>query len=440
MNGQLVGRWAVDRGTHRFSYDKTWLDNPKRRALSLSLPITPTLEVTGEVVANYFDNLLPDNDKIRARLARRYKTKKQDVFTLLEAIGRDCVGAVQLLPEGEQPLGWDQIDGEPLNEAKVAEILRATPSEDVLGQRNNDALFRISLAGAQEKTALLCMRQKWYRPKSATPTTHILKLPLGIAGGIRRFDLADSVENEWLCARILHHMGLPVAESEILTFEDQKVLSVRRFDRSWQHHQDGRDWIARLPQEDFCQALGVPPTKKYEQDGGPGMAACLRLLEGSSDSGDRETFAVTQLAFWLLCATDGHAKNFSIFLEAGDSYITTPIYDVLSAFPYIGMKANQLHWREAEMAMALRSKNAHYHVHGIHARHWKALAETCGGNVVWNHMLRLVEGVDAILEDVSKELPAGFPEKTWGSISRGTKKQAATFRNGLKAQPTSPRP
>ncbi|RZA16230.1 MAG: type II toxin-antitoxin system HipA family toxin, partial [Proteobacteria bacterium] len=202
MNGQHVGRWVVDRGTHRFLYDEAWLENPKRRALSLSLPITPTLEVKGQVVANYFDNLLPDNDKIRARLARRYSTKKQDVFSLLEAIGRDCVGAVQLLPEGEQPVGWDRIDGEPLNDAKVAEILRATPSEDILGQRNKDALFRISLAGAQEKTALLYTRKKWYRPKGATPTTHILKLPLGIAGGARRFDLADSVENEWLCSRI----------------------------------------------------------------------------------------------------------------------------------------------------------------------------------------------------------------------------------------------
>ena len=439
MNGQLVGRWAVDRGTHRFTYDKSWLDNPKRRALSLSLPITPTLEVKGEVVANYFDNLLPDNDKIRARLARRYSTKKQDVFSLLQAIGRDCVGAVQLLPEGEAPIGWDQIDGEPLNEAKVAEILRATPSEAVLGQRNTDALFRISLAGAQEKTALLYKRKKWYRPKGATPTTHILKLPLGIAGGARRFDLADSVENEWLCSRILHHMGLPVAESEIVTFEDQKALSVRRFDRSWQQHDNGKEWIARLPQEDFCQALGVPPSKKYEQDGGPGMAACLRLLEGSSDASDRETFAVTQLAFWLLSATDGHAKNFSIFLEAGDSYITTPIYDVLSASPYIGTKANQLHWREAEMAMALRSKNAHYRVNDIHARHWKALAQQCGGHVVWDRMVRLVEDMEAVLENVCMEMPASFPEKTWASICSGTKKQATIFKNGLKALPTSPR-
>ena len=433
MNGQLVGHWTVSRGAHRFSYDEAWLASPKRRVLSLSLPITATREVSGAVVAHYFDNLLPDSDKIRERIARRYRTKAADAFALLEAIGRDCVGAVQLLPDGAVPIGWDRIEGEALTEAKVAEILRATPSDDVLGQRGDDALFRISLAGAQEKTALLYTRKKWHRPTGATPTTHILKLPLGLVGGSRRVDLGDSVENEWLCSRIVRHLGLPVAEAEVAAFEDQKALVVQRFDRAWQKDKDGSEWIARLPQEDFCQALGVAPSRKYEKDGGPGMADCIRLLEGSSDSTDRGSFAVTQFVFWLLGATDGHAKNFSIFLEAGDRFITTPIYDVLSVFPYVGDKANQIRWRKAELAMALRGRNAHYALHTVQARHWHALALQCGGARVWERMVRLTQGLDAALARVHAELPTDFPEPTWEAIFKGIHHQVAAFRNGLPA-------
>jgi HipA-like C-terminal domain len=225
-------------------------------------------------------------------------------------------------------------------------------------------------------------------------------------------DLGDSVENEWLCAQILYHLGVPVARTEMWRFEDHKALVVTRFDRSWQEHKNGRKWIARLPQEDFCQALGYPPGKKYEKDGGPGIAKCMRLLAGSEDDGDRESFAITQLTFWLMAATDGHAKNYSIFLQPADTYITTPLYDVLSIFPYIGEGPNQFRWRKAELAFALRSKNVHYDLHGIQARHWYGLATQYGGAHVWERMLRHVERVELALERVEKDLPKEFPERT----------------------------
>lgn len=437
MNGELVGNWRVDRGSHRLSYDRSWLASPRRRSLSLSLPITSALEIRGPVVANYFDNLLPDNERIRERISRRYRTKSLEAFELLQAVGRDCVGAVQLLPEGAEPQGWDQIQSEPMSEHQIAELLRATPSEAVLGQsglaaNHHDDLFRISLAGAQEKTALLFTANKrWHRPLGATPTTHILKLPLGQVGGSRRVNLADSVENEWLCAQILYYLQIPVAPTEMWRFEDQKALVVTRFDRARQLGDRGQPWIARLPQEDFCQALGYPPGKKYEKDGGPGIAECLRLLAGSANPGDRSSFALTQLAFWLMGASDGHAKNHSIFLERGDTYISTPLYDVLSIFPYTGNSPNQFRRRSTGPAMALRSKNVHWHFDDIQARHWHALATKAGGPTLWQAMVQLAERVEPALDQISRSLPEDFPARTWTAISQGMRGQAGRFLGGL---------
>jgi serine/threonine-protein kinase HipA len=433
MNGELVAHWAVARGgTHTLTYTPEWLRSSKVRSLSLSLPITPSREVRGPAVAHYFENLLPDNDRIRERLSRRFKTRDTEAFSLLQAIGRDCVGAVQLLPDGAEPKGWGRIAAEPLNDAQLGALIDAVPADTALGlQAGDDDLFRISLAGAQEKTALTRVGRRWCRPHGATPTTHIVKLPLGLVGGSRRVDLSDSVENEWLCAQLLAALGLPVARAEMAEFDGRKVLVVERFDREWM---DGKRWIARLPQEDFCQALGQPPAKKYERDGGPGMRSCLGLLAGSSDAeGDRTLFQLAQLAFWLLAATDGHAKNFSIFLSKGDSYTMTPLYDVISVWPYLGEASNQIHWKRASLAMALRSKNVHYALHGIEARHWHTLATKHGGPPVWQAMQTLVARVESAIDAVQPELPRGFPVRTWEPIVQGMRAQARRFAAGSAA-------
>jgi serine/threonine-protein kinase HipA len=427
MNGELVGAWTVMRGAHSFVYAQTWTESPKARSLSLSLPITPTREIRGEVVGHFFENLLPDNRTIRDRLARKFRTANTEAFTLLEAIGRDCVGAVQLLPEGAAPKDWNKIRSTPLPDAEVEGLL-----QNLLrgGGGEDEEAFRISLAGAQEKLALLRYKGRWCVPHGATPTTHILKLPLGVVGGSRRIDLADSVENEWLCAQIVSELGLPVATTEMATFGDQKVLVVERFDREWV---DGQKWIARLPQEDFCQALGFSPDRKYENDRGPGMKACLDILQGSADAEtDRLAFQLAQLSFWLLAACDGHAKNFSIFRRPGDSYVLTPFYDIISYWPYIGGEAHRLDLREARMAMALRSKNAHYGVNTIQARHWHALALKNGGPGVWEAMLSLVERVESALSAVERRLPDEFPPAVWESVAAGMRSQRAAFLAGLQ--------
>lgn len=425
MNGEWVGTWEVNRGTHRFVYAASWPGSEKSRPLSLSLPLTRTLEIKGEVVANYFDNLLPDNDRIRERIARRFNTKTLDAFALLEAIGRDCVGAVQLLPVGTTPEGWNRVECQPLTDADVAQALRAVPTDPHMRLADEVPPFRISLAGAQEKTAFTRVNGQWCRPLGATPSTHIFKLPLGLIANTSRVDMFDSVDNEWLCARIIDALGLPMAHAEMATFEDQRALIVERFDREWMD--DGR-WIARLPQEDFCQALGQPPWRKYESDGGPSIAAGLALLAGSADAvTDRTAFQLAQLAFWLMAAPDGHAKNFSVFLRQGNAYDMTPLYDVLSVWPYVGKGRGQLHVRDVRLAMALRSKNAHYGIDGIRARHWHDQAMKNGGPAVWQSMLYLVEQLTPALDAVQAQLPATFPDRIWTPIAEGMRSQAKKF-------------
>ncbi|MCK7499861.1 MAG: HipA domain-containing protein [Comamonadaceae bacterium] len=353
MNGVPVGVWTTLRtGTPVLRYLDSWAQAEEGRALSLSLPFTAGLEHRGDAVTHYFENLLPDSAEIRRRLRRRTHARSDEAFDLLAAIGRDCVGAVQLLPPGTEPEGWNRIDAEPLTDRDVEVLLGAVTSEAPLGQ-GRDEDFRISIAGAQEKTALLRMGGGGIAraARRRRPTSSSCRW--GCVGNMRA-DMTDSVENEWLCARIMSGLGFPVAPAEMATFGDTKALAVTRFDRRWQGVAPGAEtkarfkppedaWIARLPQEDFCQALGVAPDRKYQSDGGPTMQDCLRVLAASDDADeDRATFALAQLAFWLMAATDGHAKNFSLRHRRGGRFGLTPLYDVLSARPIIGTGPNQV--------------------------------------------------------------------------------------------------
>ncbi len=425
MNGELVGRWSRGRtGYQRFVYEESWISSPRTRPLSLSVPISANRMVEGDTVAHFFDNLLPDSEAIRKRLATRFKTKSAETFDLLQAIGRDCVGAVQLLPAGLEPDGFDRLDYDVLSTLDVERILQGTPVEPVLGSRtDDDDGFRISIAGAQEKTALLRIGEKWCRPKGSTPTTHIMKLPLGLVGG-RKLDLSHSVENEWLCGRILNNLGIPTAPSEIIEFGSQKALVVERFDREFV---DGAG-IVRLPQEDFCQVLGVSPLRKYEADGGPGISGILAVLSQSQTRDeDALIFLCAQLAFWLLAATDGHAKNFSLFLLQGSQYRLTPLYDVLSAWPVIGPQANKISLQKVRMAMAVHSRNVHYKLMDIQPRHWQYLALKSGIPGAWPAMLTLVEQAGAATEKVVNALPSAFPGETAEAILAGVRRQQAIF-------------
>lgn len=419
MNGELVGQWRLAQGQDELHYVAEWARSPHSRPLSLSLPLLPgNRSHKGPTVRAFFDNLLPDSAAIRQRLVQRYGAVSADPFDLLEQIGRDCAGALMLLPHGAETPNVRMVDAEPLDEQGVARILTGVTQYGARIAGEPDDL-RISIAGAQEKTALLWQNGQWHRPLGATPTTHIIKLPLGLIGG-RQLDMSHSVENEWLCAQILRAYDLPVAETSMASFAGHKVLVVERFDRRWS---DDNSWIMRIPQEDMCQATGTPPGLKYESDGGPGIEKIMAVLQGSRASArDREQFLKTQILFWLLCAPDGHAKNFSLRLLAGGGYELTPLYDVLSAYPLLGKGANQIAPHDVKLAMAVRSKNAHWHMHKIMRRHWNAMARRCGFGASAEDVIQsVIAQTPDVLADIESKLPAVFPVAVAESILNGLK-------------------
>ncbi|NVH76461.1 type II toxin-antitoxin system HipA family toxin [Paraburkholderia sp. JPY432] len=424
-NGERVGVWRLRaRGPMEFAYDAAWIASPAGRPLSLSLPFTPgNMTHKGPRVLNYFDNLLPDSDAIRKRIAQRYRTETLDAFDLLRAIGRDCVGAVQLLGEDDAPAGVQRIEGTPLSDDDIEALLAQTVGKPTLGAPDEPDDFRISLAGAQEKTALLWHDGQWQRPHGATPTTHIFKLPLGLVGN-RLADLSTSVENEWLCMRILREFGLPVANTEVLSFGQQRVLAVERFDR--QMHSSG-SWLLRLPQEDFCQVYGVPSHRKYENEGGPGVLDLARILQQSVDARqDLETLLASQILFWMLAAPDGHAKNFSIRLLAGGQYRLTPLYDVMSIWPVEGNGPNQWSWYKARLAMGLWSRSKHDAFRDVQRRHFNAMALKCSYGANAEPLIqRLIEQTPGVIERVSAALPERFPGKVAERIFKGLQNSAA---------------
>jgi serine/threonine-protein kinase HipA len=404
MNGYRVGalcRYAG--GGLTFAYARDWLATRGARPVSLSLPLRKE-PYLGDEVYNFFDNLLPDNPAIRARIQTRFKCATDRPFDLLAQVGGDCVGAMQLVGSSEAP-DVKRVQADPLNEAEVAELLR-NYRQAPLGMAPGTDDFRISLAGAQEKTALLKYKNGWWRPKGATPTSHIFKPPIGKleASGM---DFSDSCENEWLCHRIARAFGLQTARSEVLTFEDQKALVVERFDRKWS--QDGT-WLMRLPTEDTCQALGVSPQLRYESDGGPGIASIMDLLLGSESAReDRDIFIKAQILFWLLAATDGHAKNFSLFLLPGGAFRLAPLYDIMTVYPLIA--GQQLPMQKARLAMALYGQNRHANLNWIQPRHWFTTAAKIrySKELTRQYLNEMCAQIDTVIETVANGLPPGFP-------------------------------
>ena len=411
LNSRFVGPLnRAASGAIDFQYDPEWLSWRHTMPVSLSLPLREDRYIGAPVTA-VFDNLLPDNATIRRKIAARMGAGGTDAFSLLAVLGRDCVGALQFLPDGDEPSAAGVIESRIVADSEIADLI-ANLATNPLGVDRDDE-FRISIAGAQEKTALLHHRGRWRKPVGTTPTTHILKPQIGqLPNGV---DLSNSVENEYFCLSLLKALGLPSADVEMAAFAGRRVLIVERFDRLFTA--DKR--LLRVPQEDCCQALSVPWTSKYESEGGPGVQQILRLLAGSDEANtDRRHFFKALIAFWLLGATDGHAKNFSVFIVPGGGFRMTPLYDVVSAQP--SLDARQIRHNQMKLAMAV-GKNRHYAINSITGRHFvqSAQAGGLGREVALQIIGEILSDGPAAMEATLAGLPADFPRHVADSIARG---------------------
>ena len=421
LNGRSVGHLVrTPSGGLEFQYESSWLEWRYSHPISLSLPLQHRTHSGAPVIAA-MDNLLPDGDFVRRRLAERTGADGSDVFSLLAKLGRDCVGALQFLPQGAPAGHVGQIEGVSLDDHAIARMLRELPASPLGVDR--EGTFRISLAGSQAKTALLFWKKVWHVPSGSTPTTHIMKPQIGrFSDGV---DLSQSVENEYLCMQLTQAFGLPSARAEIAEFAGVRALVVQRFDRRWTN--DGR--LLRQVQEDCCQALAVPSAKKYEADGGPGIRQILGLLQGSDEPhADRRRLLKALVVFWLLGATDGHAKNFSILIGPGGRFRLAPLYDVMSAQPLYDAK--QIRRNEMKFAMAV-GNNRHYRLDIIRPRHFVQTAVRHGipRNDIHQVFAEITERADSALHDVLERLPSDFPEPVTESIVGGFRS-----RLGLVAQ------
>ena len=436
LNGDLVGRLSKDRrGGLSFAYDAGHLAREDAVPVSLSLPLDDR-PYAGDRVSAVFENLLPDLPAVRDVMAARLRVDGSDAYSLLAAAGADCVGALQFLPEGRAPSPVGSFEGREIDETGVADRLRSLGRFPLGLDADDDGGLRISIAGAQEKTALLRRDGRWFVPTGTAATTHILKPAIGRQAGL---DLSLSVQNEWFCLAVLRALGLPAANAEIHHFDGEPALVVERFDRRWTDDgAGGGRRLLRVPQEDLLQAFGLATARKYEADGGPGISDVCALL-GSADAPrhDRMVFLKAQVAYWLLAATDGHAKNFSVFLGPAGRFALAPLYDVMSLQP--NLDAGEIQRNRAQLAMAIGERR-HRRVDMVQGRHFLQSARAFGLPLaeVEAALSQIGAALPRALEAVMADLPEGFPARLAEAIAGGALRRlgAATGAPG-PARPVS---
>jgi serine/threonine-protein kinase HipA len=413
IGSKKVGRYsyAAD-GSTTYRYEADWVNSEHAFPISISMPLSDRIW-SGDNVNNYFDGLLPDDHVVRGRIAQREHADSTGAFDLLSVIGRDCVGALRFIPEGFDSGDATQMSYRPVSDDEIARRI-ASLGDVPLGVQSENDDFRISIAGVQEKTAFLLVDGQWQLPLGVTPTSHIFKPALKRAP--YGADFSDTPWNEWFCLALCRALGLETANAEVHIFGEKPVIVVERFDRVWRN-----DVLYRLPQEDICQALGIPSTQKYQSDGGSSIIDVLEFLNGAAvPREDRLSFMKAQIVFWLLAAIDGHAKNFSVFLTPG-GYKLTPLYDVMSAAPYPELSDHKI-----KLAMAVGKSN-HYRIKEILPRHFYQTGQKAGlqkGDID-NIFSGLLEQIDNAISEVSSLADrCGMPKNTSDPILSGLKKRA----------------
>jgi serine/threonine-protein kinase HipA len=387
LHRERVGRLVQNnQGDVLFEYDDVWLNNPKAKFLSQSLPLAKKRFNRRECRA-FFAGVLPEGGK-RELIARNLGISARNDFAMLEGIGGECAGAVTFLPEGVVlPEGDDTY--RPVSKAELATILRSLPRRPLLAGEQG---VRLSLAGAQDKIALRMEDGAISLPLNGAPSTHILKPQIDEFPGV--------VFNEALCMRLAGAVGIPTANVETGQVEGIDYILVERYDRT--HIVPGSGGPARLErehQEDFCQALGVVSEHKYQNEGGPSLKQCFELVRDCSSLAvtDLQSLFEAVIFNWLVGNNDAHGKNFSLIYKASGQTRLAPLYDVVSTAAYPGLSRR--------MAMKIGGE---YESERVGPRQIEKLAEETklSAPLALNRVPELAERVIATLPAVIPEHPA----------------------------------
>jgi len=373
LNGKFIGILGQNTmGDMIFTYN-----SDVSQPLSLSLPIKEEPYI-GTVCKAYFGGLLPESDKTRIAIGQKFGINPNNDFSLLRAIGNDCAGAVSFNdPDDEvDESEFVTLKGKLFSEEALAKFIKELPEKPLVDD------MRLSLAGAQDKTAVCLIDNQVYQPKDSCPTTHILK------PAMEHFE--GSIENEYLCLRVAKHLKINVPNVEIRQADGVPYLLIERYDRQIN---DGK--IKRIHQEDFCQALGIVTAYKYQRDGGPSNKDCFDLMQKMTVPAiDRNQLAERIIFNYLIGNADAHGKNFSLLHNDINHIQLAPAYDILSTCIYEKLSK--------KMAMKIGSN---YQINTVRASHW---AKFCNeSNYSYYLLEKLIKRqIETLIPAIEKELVA----------------------------------
>lgn len=360
IDGMLIARLQSGKGRKlTLDYETAWCESSQGHSLSVSMPHSKQQHPQSAVLP-YLWNLLPENPAVLDRWSKQYHVSSSSAYKLLRFVGADVPGAAQLVPleqleelqsETQPTIDW-------LSEEQLANRLQELRA-DASAVRQPGDIGRMSLPGAQAKTAFYydTRSDRWGVPEGRTPTTHIVKPCIPGLDGL--------VENEHFCQELAARLGMPAARSFVLAL-DETYIVVERYDRI--PPGPDKQLARRIHQEDLCQALGLMPGRKYQEDGGPSIAQIIQLFRRCYMADiDIERFLRANILNWLIGGTDAHAKNYSLLIDAGDRLKLAPLYDLSSQLPYPDRIAQRLAMKIGE----------HYDFSLIDAADWRKLARLC---------------------------------------------------------------
>lgn len=381
---ESVGTLTLVKGRLNFCYSPDWLSRSDAVALSASLPLQAE-SFDDRKTRPFFAGLLPEG-RMRDLIARQFRVSGQNDFALLDHIGGECAGAVTFLKPGQVlPALHHDDDVQWLNDEEVVALLDELPYRPMMAGKDG---VRLSLAGAQDKLPVIFDGTRIGLPRNGTPSSHILKPAIHA--------VEDSVANEGFCMALAEAMHLKPAKSKVVLCRDRSFLLVERYDRLT----DAQGHRQRLHQEDFCQALGVVPELKYQNEGGPDLTQCFDLVRLVARPSAPQILRLLDYVVFnaLIGNHDAHAKNFSL-LYSGNTSVLAPLYDTLSTEVYPALTS--------KMAMKIGSK---YKFSEIQARHWGRFAESVVLNEARTKMriLELARSLPTAARKLQSDHGSGF--------------------------------